>query len=374
MTSVKKVLVVGGGVGGLCTTIALSRSGVLVDLIDINPDWGALGAGITITGPTLRALKQIGVYDEVVSQAYVGEGIQVCSPDGEPIRRLPTPMPEEAGVYSSGGIMRPTLHKILAAEVMALGASVRTGLTVDALDQDDKGVTVAFSDGSSGRYDFVVGSDGLNSRVRHLILPDAPEPAYMGQMAWRVTVPRPPEVERRTYFLGGPHKVGVTPVSADEMYLFLLERSEKSFYEDDGLHLKLAALLEGYGGTIIDGVMANMTADSYVNVRPLEGFVMDPPWHNGRVLLIGDAIHPTTPQLASGAGIAVEDAIVLAEELSRDCTVEEAMQAFTKRREWRCKLVVSSSIKIGQLEQARAPAEEQTAVVEYALARLAEPV
>lgn len=374
MTSVKKVLVVGGGVGGLCATIALSRIGVSVDLIDINPDWGALGAGITITGPTLRALKQIGVYDEVVSRAYVGEGIQVCSPDGTPIRRLPTPMPEEAGVYSSGGIMRPTLHKILAAEVTALGASVQRGLTVDALGQDDMGVTVAFSDGSSGRYDFVVGGDGLNSRVRHLVLPDAPEPAYMGQMAWRVTVPRPPEVERRTYFLGGPHKVGVTPVSADEMYLFLLERSEKSFHDVDGLHLKLAALLEGYGGPIIDGVRANMTADSYVNVRPLEGFVMDPPWHKGRVLLIGDAVHPTTPQLASGAGIAIEDAIVLAEELSRDRTVEEAMQAFTKRREWRCKLVVSSSVKIGQLEQARAPAEEQTAVVEYALARLAEPV
>ncbi len=374
MTSVKKVLVVGGGVGGMCATIALSRSGVAVDLIDINPDWGALGAGITITGPTLRALKQVGVYDQVVAQAYVGEGIQVCSPDGSPLRRLPTPMPEEAGVYSSGGIMRPTLHKILAAELTSLGASARTGLTIDALDQGNNDVTVTFSNGSSGIYDFVIGSDGLNSKVRHLVFPDAPEPAYMGQMAWRVTVPRPPEVERRTYFLGGQHKVGVTPVSADEMYLFLLERSEKLFYDEDGLHLKLAALLEGYGGTIIDGVRANMTAESYVNVRPLEGFVMDPPWHKGRVLLIGDAVHPTTPQLASGAGIAVEDAIVLAEELSRDCTVEDAMQAFTKRREWRCKLVVSSSIKIGQLEQARAPAEEQTAVVEYALARLAEPV
>lgn len=374
MTGVKRVLVVGGGVGGMCTAISLSRIGIAVDLIDINPDWGALGAGITITGPTLRALRQVGVYDKVVDLAYVGEGIQVCSPDGTPIRRLPTPMPAEAGVYSSGGIMRPTLHKILAAEVAALGAKVRTGLTIDRLDQDDTGVSVVFSDGTADRYDFVVGADGLNSKVRHLVFPEAPEPTYTGQMAWRVTVPRPAEVERRTYFLGGPHKVGVTPVSADEMYLFLLERSEKLFHEEDGLHLKLADLLEGYGGAIIDDVRANMTPDSYVNVRPLEGFVMDPPWHKGRVLLIGDSVHPTTPQLASGAGIAVEDAIVLAEELARHSKIEEAMQAFTQRREWRCKLVVSSSVKIGQLEQARAPAEEQTAVVEYALARLAEPV
>lgn len=101
---------------------------------------------------------------------------------------------------------------------------------------------------------------------------------------------------------------------------------------------------------------------------------METPWHRGRVLLIGDAAHPTTPQLASGAGIAVEDALVLAEEFTRGLPVEETLQAYTERREWRCRLVVSSSVKIGQLEQARAPVEEQTAIVEYALARLAEPV
>jgi 2-polyprenyl-6-methoxyphenol hydroxylase-like FAD-dependent oxidoreductase len=374
MTAIGNALIVGGGVGGMSAAIMLRRIGVAVDLIDINPEWGALGAGITITGPTLRAFKAVGVYDEIVAQAYVGEGIQVCDVEGKPLRRLPTPMPEGAGVHSSGGILRPTLHRILAGHVTSLGASVRTGLTIDALAQDEGGVDVIFGDGTAGRYDFVIGGDGLNSCVRRFIFPDAPQPAYTGQMAWRVTVSRPPQVERRTYFLGGPHKVGVTPISDDEMYLFLLERSDKLFHEDAGLHLKLAALLEGYSGLIVDHVRAEMNAQSYVNVRPLEGFEMDPPWHQGRVLLIGDAVHPTTPQLASGAGIAVEDAIVLAEELARGGSVEATMQAFTRRREWRCKLVVSSSVKIGQLEQARAPVEEQTAVVEYALTRLAEPV
>lgn len=374
MTAIRNALIVGGGVGGMCAAIMLRRIGVAVDLIDINPEWGALGAGITITGPTLRAFKTVGVYDEIVAEAYVGEGIQVCDFSGNPLRRLPTPMPEDAGVHSSGGIMRPTLHKILAGHVAGLGASVRTGLTIDSLEQDDAGVGVHFSDGTTGRYDFLIGGDGLNSKLRRLLFADAPDPHYTGQMAWRVTVPRPAQVERRTYFLGGPHKVGVTPISADEMYLFLLERGEKLFHEEEGLHLKLAALLESYSGPIIEHVRAHMDAQSYVNVRPLEGFEMDPPWHKGRVLLIGDAVHPTTPQLASGAGIAVEDAIVLAEEFAKGRSVEETMQAFTQRREWRCKLVVSSSVKIGQLEQALAPVEEQTAVVEYALARLAEPV
>lgn len=373
MTAIRNVLIVGGGVGGMCAAIELRKLGVAVDLIDLNPQWGMLGAGITITGPTLRAFKAIGVYDEIVRTAYVGEGIQICDTQGKPLRRLPTPMPENAGVRSSGGIMRPVLHEILAAQLGELGTSVRVGLTIDALTQDESGVAVEFSDGARSRYDFLIGADGLNSKVRRLVLPDAPEPEYLGQMAWRVTAPRPAYVERRTYFLGGPHKVGVTPVSADSMYLFLLERSGNVFHEGD-LSGNMAGLLADYAGPIVEAVKTHLTPAAYVNVRPLEGFVMDPPWHDRRVLLIGDAVHPTTPQLASGAGIAVEDALVLAEELARGRSLPDTLDGFTARRRDRCKLVVESSIEIGRLEQAHAPVEQQTAIVEHALARLAEPV
>lgn len=373
MNAIANALVVGGGVGGMSAAIALSRIGLSVDLIDIDPNWGVLGAGITITGPTLRAFKALGVYEEILAHAYVGDGIQVCDTQGVPLRCLPTPMPDDAGVYSSGGIMRPALHAILATRVSALGVYVRTGLTVDRLDQAPSSVNVLFSDGSTSNYDLVIGADGLNSHVRQLILPHAPKPSYTGQMCWRVAVRRPPEVERRTYFLGGPSKVGVTPVSADQMYMFINQRSDKIFHRGDGLHLGMAALLEDYGGPIIQSVLSQLSPHSNINVRPLEGFVMEPPWHLGRVLLIGDAVHPTTPQLASGAGIAVEDALVLAEEIAKGRTVAETIDAFTQRRESRCKLVVESSVKIGKLEQAGAPVEQQTAIVEQALARLAEP-
>lgn len=371
---VKRVLIVGGGVGGMSTAIALGRIGVAADIIDINPDWGALGAGITITGPTLRAFKAIGAYDDIVAKAYVGEGIQVCDVHGNPIRRLPTPMPEDAGVYSSGGIMRPMLHDILAGHCAALGVGVRTGLTVDALDQDGDGVDVAFSDGTADRYDLVVGADGLNSRVRHLIFPGKVEPTYTGQMAWRVTIPRPASVERRTYFLGGPHKVGLTPVSGSEMYMFLLERSPKLIRDERELPPLLAALMEDYDAPILRSIRDGLTPDTYVNYRPLEGFRLEAPWHLGRIILVGDSAHPTTPQLASGAGIAVEDGLVLALELAKGLPLDETLDVYTRRREARCRLVVDSSVALGRLEQERGPVEQQTAIVEHALAKLAEPV
>lgn len=368
-----RVLIVGGGIGGMSTAIALRRNGVSVDLIDLDPEWRVYGAGITITGPTLRAFKALGIYDEIAATAYVGHGIRVCDTQGNLIRELPTPIPPEAGVCGSGGIMRPDLHKILSRHTLESGTTVRLGLTIDSFVEDDDGVTVTFSDGGTGRYDLVVGADGVFSKMRSLIFPDAPKPAYTGQSAWRLNLKRMPGINCRHYFLGGPHKVGFTPVSDDEMYLFLLERTPQEFRENHRLKDDLVKLLGDYGGPLAD-VRDGITDESQIVFRPLEAFFLPPPWHVGRVVLIGDAAHPTTPQLASGAGIAVEDGLVLAEELTLQRPIAETLTAFTLRREERCRLVVEGSIEIGRLEQERAPVEQQTAVVERALARLAEPM
>lgn len=368
-----RALIIGAGIAGMSATIALRRVGVAVDLIDIDPNWKVTGAGLTITGPTLRAFRQLGVYDEVAAQGYAGEGIQVCGVDGEPVRVIPTPIPPEAGVCGTGGIARPVLHSILSSRMLAGGVQPRLDVSVDALAQDTHGVDVTFSDGTTGRYDLVLGADGIYSRTRDQIFPNAPRPEYTGQSVWRMFVPRPPEVRRRHYFLGGKVKVGFTPVSATQMYLFVLERTPRRVRETHELSAGLVGLLEPYGG-YVGQIRESISEDTEIGFRPLEAFYLPSPWYSGRVILIGDAAHPTTPQLASGAGIAVEDALVLAEELAARGSVAETFEAFTARREQRCRLVVESSIEIGRLEQLQAPPEAQTAVVERALAKLVEPV
>lgn len=368
------VLIVGGGIGGMSAAITLRGIGAAVDLIDIDPHWGVSGAGITITGPTLRAFKELGVLDEIVAQAYTGEGIKVCDVQGNLLQELDTPMPAGSGVPGSGGFTRPALHKILAARVRQSGARVRLNLTVQALRElDDPGVEVTFSDGETARYDLVVGADGVSSRVRQLIIPDAPQPAFTGQNSWRATFARPPEIDRRHYFLGGPLKVGFTPVSDTHMYLFVLEKGPKVWRAATGLHVPLAALLKDYGG-LVATLRDRMDEHTQIVYRPLESFYLPTPWHRGHVALIGDSAHPTTPQLASGAGMAVEDALVLADELSRAASVAQALDAFMARREERCRIIVDSSLEIGRLEQVRAPIAEQTAVVQRALRKLMEPI
>lgn len=371
----KKALIIGAGTAGMASAITLSRIGIDIDLIDINPNWGALGAGLTITGPTLRALKQLGVYDEVTEQAYVGDGIQVCDPQGNPLRILPTPMLEGSDTAGSGGIMRPTMHSIMHKYVKDAGIQMRLGLTAEVFDQDDTGVTVTFSDGTQGRYDFVLGSDGVLSKTRQLLFPDAPKAEYTGQSCWRLFLKRPASVERRTYFLGGPVKVGFTPVSKEHMYMFLLERCPQRWQEPEDNYKNLKQLLEGY-----DGILAEIreslteTDNPNINFRPLECFDLPGPWYVGKVLLIGDSAHPTTPQLASGAGMGIEDALVLAEIFEKQANVDAAFAEFMQRREQRCRLVTQSSMQIGRLEQQRAPVEQQTAIVSKALEILKEAI
>jgi 2-polyprenyl-6-methoxyphenol hydroxylase-like FAD-dependent oxidoreductase len=370
---IKSALVVGGGIAGMSAAIMLRRLGVEVHLIDQDPHWRVAGAGITITGPTLRALNALGVLDILRPQAYMGHGIRVCSVDGVVLQELDTPMPPDSGLPGSGGIMRPVLHQALSSEVLKGGTRVRLGVKVSSLRQTEDAVEVSCDDGKLGRFDIVVGADGLHSQIRKAILPAAPAPEYTGQCIWRAVLPRAPEITQRYFFLGGPVKVGLNPVSETEMYLFLLQgRPVRTWMTDDRAHLELAELLQPYGG-VLKKVRAALGPDSRIVFRPLEAFFLPDPWFVDRVILIGDAAHPTTPQLASGAGMAIEDGLVLAQELERFGSVGPAFAAFMRRRYERCRLVVENSLEIGRREQRGESVDSQTQLVQESLRVLAEP-
>ena len=370
-----RVLIVGGGIAGMSCSIALKKIGVEVDLIDNDPHWRVYGAGITITRPTWRAFSRLGILDELMATGFGGDGIQICAADGTALNHVPDPALDDETIPGSGGIMRPDLHRVLSGRVRAIGIEPRLGITVDRLEEQGDKVLAGFSDGSSGTYDLVIGADGLFSRVRRLIMPDAPAPEYTGQMIWRLFAPRPAGIHGRHYFLGGPYKVGLSPVSATHVYLFLLETvAKREIIPDAELYTYMHRMLSDYGGPLAE-LREGLNENSPIVVRPLEAFLLPTPWHSGRVLLVGDAAHPTTPHLASGAGMAVEDAVVLAEELSRGGDDIEAMfRTYTDRRWHRCRAVVENSLEIGRREQAGRPPEEQTALIGQTLDLLAQPL
>jgi 2-polyprenyl-6-methoxyphenol hydroxylase-like FAD-dependent oxidoreductase len=370
MGFVRKVLIVGGGIGGMAMAIRLREAGAEVTLIDIDPEWRVYGAGITITGPTLRAYKRLGLIDDIRTQGAITSGSRIFRFDGLHLRDLDEPALEE-GLPATGGIMRPVLHRIMQARVKSCNTNVRLGLSVSAADSDDDGVDVTFTDGSTGRYDLVVGADGIYSGIRKLAFAHAIAPEATGQGCWRIVTARPPAFDRGEMYFGGENTAGITPCGPDSVYLWLLTpHSDPRIIPDDELRNIMRGHLAPFGGSA--GWMRDqINDDTWFNYRPLEAAIQPGPWHNGRIVLVGDAVHATTPHLASGAGMAVEDALVLSEELAVDRPVEDSLAAYTARRFERCRDIVETSVAVGALQLNHGSPDQIGGMIGGALHRLA---
>jgi len=371
----RRILIIGGGFSGMAAAIEFRKAGTDVDLVEIDPEWRNYGAGISLGGATLRAFRQLGVLDEFMAQGSAQDGVSLRLPHGVEVGQLPTPRIAGPDVPGGGAIMRPVLARILADATRRSGANVRLGCTFKSLEQDAEGVEVSFSDGTRGRYDVVVGADGLYSKVRETIFPAAPKPRYSGQGVWRAVVPRPPQIVTATMWIGPNVKPGVNPVSKTEMYLFITEPRPMNEHLDPSTFVdRVRALLADFPAPELQAITAGLGAHSQIVYRPLEGLLLPRPWCRGRVALIGDAVHATTPHLASGACIGIEDAIVLAEELARHPEIPQALEAFESRRWERCRMVVENSARLGEIEIAGGDKEEHAQIMRASLMALAQPI
>ena len=371
----EKVLIIGGGFSGMSAAIQLRKQGVAVDLLEIDKDWRSYGAGISVGGPTLRAFRTLGILDAFLEKGSATDGAHLRTADGHPIATIPTPRVAGPDVPGSGAIMRPALAAILADATRASGTNVMLGQTFRSLSPDADGVDVALGSGEKRRYDLVIGADGLFSAVRKAILPGAPAPSYTGQAVWRAVVKRPAEVDTAIMWMGPRVKVGINPVSATEAYVFLTEdRPEKRRLEESELVGLFLQLLEPFGNPVVRGIRDQIGPHSSIVYRPLEGLLVPLPWHLGRVVLIGDAVHATTPHLASGACIGIEDAIVLSEEIAGATGVDLAIAAFEARRWERCRMVVENSLRLGEIEITNGDRQEHAMIMGKSMAALAQPI
>ncbi|OYW45423.1 MAG: 2-polyprenyl-6-methoxyphenol hydroxylase [Sphingomonadales bacterium 32-68-7] len=357
------ILVIGGGIGGLTAAIALRGQGHRVTVVEKDPAWAVYGVGIIQQANVLRAMKQLGLLDEYLSAGVGFDTVAVHAPDGTKVADVPSARLID-GYPANIGISRKALQAVLAARTLGAGADVRLGVTAAALDMGAEGVAVDFSDGSQGRFDVVVGADGVYSQTRAQIMPDAPRPEFTGQAVWRYNFPRPTDLGA-LHVYNGPTGAGLVPISAELMYLYVTTPEPGNpWYPRDGLAARMREKL-ARTAPAIRHLAEQITDDEEVVYRPLETVMLDGPWHKGPVVLLGDAVHTTTPHLGQGAGMAIEDSIVLAEELAGRDTLEDAFTAYRDRRAARCRYIVEKSLAIchGQIgkgppvDNARATAE-----------------
>ncbi|GAA2656749.1 FAD-dependent oxidoreductase [Paractinoplanes durhamensis] len=340
---------VGGGAAGAAAAILLAEGGVAVDLIDIKPDIGALGSGITLQGNALRVLRQLGVWDEISERGYAFDtlGLRAPDPNGTLIVQLDDIRTGGDDLPATLGMYRPDLAKIMIARAEAAGVKVRFGTTYTALDQDESGVSVTFADGSAGEYDLVIGADGIRSWTRRTLgIPL--ETANVGMGIWRAFTDRPAGVTRTDLYYGGPSYIaGYCPTGADTLYAYVVEAAQdRSTLTPEQSLAVMRDLSQAYHGPW-DDIRESLTDPTRVNYTWFESHVLEGPWNRGRVVLIGDAAHACPPTLAQGAAQALEDASVLAELLLRESALSDDLwQEFTGRRFERAKTVVEGSLQL----------------------------
>jgi 2-polyprenyl-6-methoxyphenol hydroxylase-like FAD-dependent oxidoreductase len=374
MARVQKILIVGGGIAGLCTAIGLRDAGMDIEIIDSNPKWDVYGVGIIQLANALRALASLGLADRAVTEGFPMSSLVMNAPNGNLIAKIPQPQIAGPNFPSQNGITRPKLHKILQDATQASGAKVRLGITTDSILEHGDGVEVSFSDGSSGRYDLVIGADGLRSRVRHLVFGNELQPKYEGQIVWRYNLPRPAEVTDIWMWMGSP-KVGIVPLSPEMMYMFITDSAPDGVprYPESDMALEMRERLANYGGLVAE-LREQITDPSKVVMRPFETILMPAPWNRGRVVLVGDSAHAMTAHIAQGAAMAIEDAVVLSEELKAHDDLETALANYNERRFPRVSSLVGMSRQICEWERSNDPSADIPAMTIASMKLAAQPI
>jgi 2-polyprenyl-6-methoxyphenol hydroxylase-like FAD-dependent oxidoreductase len=329
----QQILIIGGGIGGLTSAIALGAKGHRVTVIEKEAEWKVYGVGITQQSNVVRAMAHLGVIGDYLEAGFGFDFVEVWLPDGTRAARIPSPKLVE-GLPANVGIGRRAVHDVLLRRARMAGAEVQT---------------------------------------RKMLFPDAPAPEFTGQGVWRHNFPRSADMDC-LQASEGAIGIGLAPLSATTMYMFATTPEPGNpFYPDDQLAAAMRGKLAGVAQHLA-ALKEQIVDNDEVVYRPLEWLFLTGSWHRGRVVLLGDAAHATTPHLGQGAGMAIEDAIVLAEEIDRHDTPEAAFCAYHSRRFERCRYIVEASLAICRGQLGQGPRIEQAKAARDMLEIVSQPI
>jgi FAD-dependent urate hydroxylase len=320
-----RILVVGAGLAGLALARALGRAGFAPELIEREAGWEAAGTGMYLPANGVRALGALGLEEAVAARATPITRQRLLDHHGRLLAEI-----DLDGLWGDVGaclaLSRADLHQVLRD-----GVSVRMGRTIASLEHLDGPVEVTFDDGRQDTYDLVVGADGLRSTVRRLAVDDRP-PVPVGQHSWRYLAPCPPQVTTWTVMLGRGASFLTVPVGGGLVYCYADATADPA---GDGPPAgdPRAGLRERFAGFAapVPELLDQLPDPARVHVAPIEQVAAER-WGREAVVLVGDAAHGMSPNMAQGAALAFEDALVLGACLGRAASAAEVLAGFVARR------------------------------------------
>lgn len=345
-----KCAIIGAGIGGLTTAIALRQQGIEAKVYEAAPEIKPIGAGIVMATNAMLVFQRLGIAEKVQQAGCIIKEGLVCNQHWKPIQKMDVDYISQRYGIGSYAFHRAALHQVLLNKLPA--GTVQLNYKLVSLEQRADKVHLKFENQNEAEADVVIGADGIKSIVRESIFGKSAY-RYSGQTCWRSIVEMnvPLKFKNSTYELWGSRaglRFGLVAVGENKIYFFATLKSEAGSVDRiDTLKHDLISKFGEFGTDIVSVLektdpLKIIRTDIY-DLAPIGN------WYQRRIALLGDAAHATTPNLGQGGCQAVEDAYVMAKELSKNKDLSIAFRAYQDIRFAKANYVVKTSWQLGQV-------------------------
>lgn len=356
-----RILIVGAGIAGLATHRALSQRGFKARIVERSNFAGIGGAALFLPGNGVRALGDLGLFDALMDVSHPIDYQRFLDETGRLLNEIDTNA-FWRDVAPCRTLKRAALWDLLKEGVSDDAIQHRR---IAAISSSHYSSRVTFQDGETEEFDLVIGADGVNSTVRDAVFPEAAAPKYVGNVCWRFIVPNICNVEQWTVMLGTTHSLLAKPISPSEVYVYADMSADDAHRAIFSSSTPLKPLFQDIAGPLYQ--LLELSTKAKVHYGELVSLQLHN-WCRNRVVLVGDAAHASPPSMAQGASMAIEDALVLADELAETLCVDTALVRYETRRKRRVDWVHSQCSARDNMR--RFPRGLRNALLRFAGARL----
>lgn len=342
------ILIIGAGIAGLTTAIALQQKGIDFLVMEAVPEINAVGAGISLAGNAMRVLKKLEVDQEIKQNGHLISSMIIQDQNGKFISIMDAEKLSKENGFENVAIHRGALHEVLLKKIDK--NKIITGKKAIGFEQREGGIRILFEDGTYSDASGAILADGIHSTIRKKLIPDS-MPRYSGYTCWRGIAENKWGIEKKAFETWGSEgRFGYVPIGNNQIYWFACKNAPardplmKAWTIQD-----LKKNFQSFANPI-PSILENTPDEELIwsdiaDLKPLRQFAF------GRILLIGDAGHATTPNLGQGACMGMEDAITVADVLLESNDVEVAFKRFEDKRIQRTRFIVNKSYTLGRLAQ-----------------------